>query len=309
MLCLPPTPLAAFHLLNVRSRYAFVGGPCQERRRRRMPPHQFTDRPLDTGVLALVTLPFPGKPNSPEAAVQMSSLRDQHVAAALEGVPAEVYVGGVTAEVADFYGIVRVYTPIVFALVLGLSFIIPDDGLPVDCHSAESYRHEPPLCRGHIRAAGAGVPEGVGTDLFGFQRADVIDAWIPLFQFAVLFGLSMDHHVFLLSRIRERYDESGDNTVAVAYGLGSTAGIITGAALIMVVVFGAFATGRTIVNQLVRFGLAVAVLLDDTLVRSVLVPASMEVLGKANWLFANGWGVGESARGDRNPPEVRRGPP
>ena len=103
----------------------------------RMPPHQFTDRPLDTGVLALVTLPFPGKPNSPEAAVQMSSLRDQHVAAALEGVPAEVYVGGVTAEVADFYGIVRVYTPIVFALVLGLSFIIPDDGLPVDCHSAE----------------------------------------------------------------------------------------------------------------------------------------------------------------------------
>ena len=93
----------------------------------------------------------------------------------------------------------------------------------------------------------------------------------------------MDYHVFLLSRIRERYDESGDNTEAVAYGLRSTAGLITGAALIMVVVFGAFASGETVVNQLMGFGLAVAVLLDATLVRSVLVPASMEVLGKGNW--------------------------
>ncbi len=235
------------------------------------------------GDLALVTLPFPGKPNSPEAAVQMSSLRDQHIAVAFEGVPAEVYVGGVTAEVADFYGIVRVYTPIVFALVLGLSFII----LMMVFRSIVI-----PLKAIIMNLLSVGATygllvlvfqKGVGTDLFGFQRADVIDAWIPLFLFAVLFGLSMDYHVFLLSRIRERYDESGDNTEAVAYGLRSTAGIITGAALIMVVVFGAFATGRTIVNQLVGFGLAVAVLLDATLVRSVLVPASMEVLGKANW--------------------------
>ena len=235
------------------------------------------------GDLALVTLPFPGKPSSPEAAAQMSSLRDQHVAAAFEGVPAEVYVGGVTAEVADFYGIVRVYTPIVFTLVLGLSFII----LMMVFRSIVI-----PLKAIIMNLLSVGATygllvlvfqKGVGTDLFGFQRADVIDAWIPLFLFAVLFGLSMDYHVFLLSRIRERYDESGDNTEAVAYGLRSTAGIITGAALIMVVVFGAFATGRTIVNQLVGFGLAVAVLLDATLVRSVLVPASMEVLGKANW--------------------------
>ena len=93
----------------------------------------------------------------------------------------------------------------------------------------------------------------------------------------------MDYHVFLLSRIRERYDETGNNARAVAYGLQSTAGMITGAALIMVAVFGAFAAGDTIVNQQVGFGLAVAVLLDATLIRSVLVPASMEVLGKANW--------------------------
>ena len=119
--------------------------------------------------------------------------------------------------------------------------------------------------------------------MFGFQRADVIDAWLPLFLFTILFGLSMDYHVFLLSRIRERYDQTGDNAESVAYGLRSTAGLITGAALIMVVVFGAFASGDTVVNQLMGFGLAIAVLLDATLVRSVLVPASMEVLGKGNW--------------------------
>ena len=124
---------------------------------------------------------------------------------------------------------------------------------------------------------------GIARDLFGFQEAEVIDAWIPLFLFSILFGLSMDYHVFLLSRIRERYDESQDNLQAVAYGLESTGRMITGAALIMVAVFGAFAAGETVVNQLVGFGLAVAVLLDATLVRSVLVPASMAVLGRGNW--------------------------
>ena len=93
----------------------------------------------------------------------------------------------------------------------------------------------------------------------------------------------MDYHVFLLSRIRERFDQTGDNAEAVAYGLRSNAGIITGAALIMVAVFGAFASGETIINQQVGFGLSVAVLLDATLGRSVLVPASMELLGKRNW--------------------------
>ena len=125
--------------------------------------------------------------------------------------------------------------------------------------------------------------KGFATDLFGFQRADVIDAWIPLFLFTILFGLSMDYHVFLLSRVRERFDQTGNNTEAVSYGLRSTANLITGAALIMVAVFGAFAAGKTIINQQVGFGLAVAILLDATLVRSVLVPASMEMLGKGNW--------------------------
>ena len=125
--------------------------------------------------------------------------------------------------------------------------------------------------------------KGVARDLLGFQEAEVIDAWIPLFLFSILFGLSMDYHVFLLSRIRERFDQTGDNAEAVAYGLRSTAGLIAGAALIMVAVFGAFAAGDTIINQQVGFGLSVAIFLDATLVRSVLVPATMEVLGKRNW--------------------------
>ena len=87
--------------------------------------------------------------------------------------------------------------------------------------------------------------KGVATDLFGFQHAESIEVWVPLFLFAILFGLSMDYHVFLLSRIRERYDQTGNNAEAVAYGLRSTAGLITGAALIMVAVFGAFAAGKT----------------------------------------------------------------
>ena len=109
------------------------------------------------------------------------------------------------------------------------------------------------------------------------------EAWIPLFLFSVLFGLSMDYHVFLLSRIRERYDETGDNAGSVAYGLRSTAGIITEAALIMVAVFGGFALGDMVMMQQVGFGLAVAVFLDATIVRSVLVPASMKLLGDRNW--------------------------
>ena len=243
------------------------------------------------GDVALSTLPFPGKSTSPEAADDMKRLREQHVAPAFEGVNAEVLVGGLTAEVTDFYGIVRVYTPIVFAFVLGLSFII----LMMVFRSIVI-----PLKAIIMNLLSVGATygllvlvfqKGIGADLFGFQRADVIDAWLPLFLFTILFGLSMDYHVFLLSRIRERYDETQNNTEAVAYGLRSTAGLITGAALIMVVVFGAFASGDTVVNQLMGFGLAVAVLLDATLVRSILVPASMEVLGKGNWYLPSwlGW--------------------
>ena len=173
----------------------------------------------------------------------MAALREVHVADAFDGVPAEVHVGGVTAEATDFFNIVDVYTPIVFAFVLGLSFIIlmlafrsiviPIKAIIMNLLSVGTTYGLLVLV----------FQKGVGTDLLGFQHAEVIDAWIPLFLFTILFGLSMDYHVFLLSRIRERYDQTGNNAQAVAYGLRSTGGMITGAALIMVAVFGGFAAG------------------------------------------------------------------
>jgi len=125
--------------------------------------------------------------------------------------------------------------------------------------------------------------KGVGADLLGFQQVDVIDTSLPLFLFAILFGLSMDYHVFLLSRIRERFVQTGDNAEAVAFGLRSTGPLITGAALIMVAVFGGFAMGDLVGMQQFGFGLAVAIFLDATIVRSILVPASMTLLGDWNW--------------------------
>jgi len=112
---------------------------------------------------------------------------------------------------------------------------------------------------------------------------DVIETWLPLFLFAVLFGLSMDYQVFLLSRVREHYEQHGDNAAAVSFGLRSTGRLITGAALIMVAVFWGFALGDMVMMQQMGFGLAVAVLIDSTLIRCIVVPATMKLLGKHNW--------------------------
>ena len=106
---------------------------------------------------------------------------------------------------------------------------------------------------------------------------------MPLFLFCLLFGLSMDYQVFLLSRIKERYDHTGDTREAVGYGVGRTASIITGAAAIMVCVFGGMAGGELVMFQQMGFGLAVAILLDATVVRTIIVPAAMELLGDWNW--------------------------
>ena len=236
-----------------------------------------------SGDLALLTVIIPGEPSSQAAVDVVTTIRDQYIPSAFGGVDAEALVGGVTAEATDVFSIVATYTPIVFAFVLGFSFII----LMLVFRSIVI-----PIKAVAMNLLSVGTAYGllvlvfqkdVGTELLGFQHAEVIDVWIPLFLFSILFGLSMDYHVFLLSRIRERYDQTGDNAGAVAYGLRSTAGLITGAALIMVAVFGAFASGETIINQQVGFGLSVAILLDATLVRSVLVPATMEMLGARNW--------------------------
>ena len=212
------------------------------------------------GDLALLTVIIPGEPRSQAAVDIVETIRGEYIPVAFDGVNAEAFVGGVSAEATDVYSIVQRYTPIVFAFVLGFSFLI----LMLVFRSIVI-----PIKAVFMNLLSVGTAyglmvlvfqKGVATNLLGFQHAEVIDVWIPLFLFSVLFGLSMDYHVFLLSRIRERYDQTRNNTEAVAYGLRSTASLITGAALIMVAVFGAFASGKTIINQQVGFGLAIAVL-------------------------------------------------
>jgi RND superfamily putative drug exporter len=127
--------------------------------------------------------------------------------------------------------------------------------------------------------------EGYGGQFLWFQRVPAIETWLPVFLFCVLFGLSMDYHVFLQSRIRERFDQTENNRESVAFGVRTTAGLITGAALIMVAVFGGFSTGQLVMMQEMGFGLAVAVFMDATIVRVILVPALMRLLGNANWYF------------------------
>src|SRR3712207_1407825 len=129
------------------------------------------------------------------------------------------------------------------------------------------------------------------STLFPYTTLFRSEAWIPLFLFAVLFGLSMDYQVFLLSRIRERYGQTRSTTEAVVFGIGSTARLITGAALIIVMVFAGFAMGDLVMFQQMGFGVAVALLIDATIVRSVLVPAAMQLLGERNWYLPRwlGW--------------------
>ncbi|MHB9150218.1 MAG: MMPL family transporter [Thermoleophilia bacterium] len=235
------------------------------------------------GDLALVSVQLASQPNSQEAFDAIARLRTQVIPAVFAGVPAEVLVAGATASQADSLDLIAFYTPIVFAFVLGLSFfllmvvfrsiVVPIKAILMNLLSV---------------GAAYGVlvvvfQKGVGHALFGFQRTATIEAWVPIFLFCILFGLSMDYHVFLLSRIREHFDKTRLNRESVAVGLRSTGRIITGAAAIMVVIFSTFASGDLVMLQQVGFGLAIAVLIDATVVRSVLVPASMALLGDLNW--------------------------
>ncbi|MDP6823156.1 MAG: MMPL family transporter [Dehalococcoidia bacterium] len=226
-----------------------------------------------------------GDISSDESIDAIKRIRDQYVPEAFGDVDAEVLVVGGTAEVMDSVDIVKRYVPLIMAAVLAASFIL----LLIAFRSIIVPLKAVVMNLLSVGAAYGTVvlvfQKGVGNALFGFQEVPVIESWIPLFLFAILFGLSMDYHVFLLSRIKERYDETGDNSGSVAYGLHSTASIITGAALIMVAVFGGFALGPLSMFQQMGFGLAVAVILDATIIRMVLVPASMELLGEKNWYF------------------------
>jgi RND superfamily putative drug exporter len=237
----------------------------------------------ESGDLAVLSIAMAADPNSDAAMEAVRRLRAEMVPQAFAGVTASVYVTGFTAFNQDFFDLTDRYMPIVFVFVLSLSFVL----LTVVFRSIVVPVKSIIMNLLSVGAAYGLVvlvfQKGVGTSILGFQQVETIEAWLPLFLFAILFGLSMDYHVFLLSRIRERYDETGNNADSVAFGLRTTGRLITGAALIMVAVFTGFARGDLVMFQQMGFGLGVSVFIDATVVRSVLVPATMKILGDANW--------------------------
>ena len=239
----------------------------------------------DTSVLSV---PVVGDPSSSQAVAAVDELRSELVRETFDGTGAEVLVGGTTSENIDYFSSVIDPAPLVIAFVLVLTFVF----LTVVFRSVVVAATAVAL---NLLSVGAAYgllvlvfQYGIGAGIFGFQETDTIEAWVPLFLFSVLFGLSMDYQVFLLSRIRERYDEIGDTTDAVTFGVGSTARIITGAALIIVAVFSGFARGDLIMFQQMGFGVAVALLIDATIIRSVVLPSAMRLLGNWNW-YLPGW--------------------
>jgi len=243
------------------------------------PPETETNR---TGDLTVLTVPIQGDPLRAQALDAVRELRSEQLPAALPDT--EVLVAGDTAESIDESDTLNRWLPFVFAFVLGLSFAL----LTIAFRSLVAAAKAIAV---NLLSVGAAYglltlvfQEGIGNELFGFpQVVDAIEAWVPLFLFAVLFGLSMDYHVFLLSRVRERYGQTRENTDAIVHGVASTGRIITGAALIIIAVFSGFARGDLVMFQQMGFGVALALLLDATVVRLVLVPAAMQLLGDRNW--------------------------
>jgi putative drug exporter of the RND superfamily len=235
------------------------------------------------GDLAILSVPVGSDALTDRAVEAVKRLRADLIPAAFTDAATRVLVGGTTAINVDYFAVMSSWLPIVLLIVLALSFglltvafrsvVVPATAVLMNLLSVGAAYGLLVLVFQH----------GYGAGIFGFQQVEAVEAWIPLFLFAVLFGLSMDYQVFLLSRIRERYSQTGDTRDAVTFGVTSTARIITGAALIIVAVFGGFAAGELVMFQQMGFGVAVALLLDATVVRSVIVPAAMALLGERNW--------------------------
>jgi len=237
----------------------------------------------NNGQVAVISIPLVGDPDHSQARRGLDRLRTDLIPAAFDGTDTSVLVGGTTAENVDYSDVINKWLPIVLAFVLGLSFIL----LTLVFRSLVLSATAVVL---NLLSVGAAYgllvlvfQHGIGADLLGLQQVERVEAWVPVFLFSVLFALSMDYHVFLLSRIRERYAQTGDTNQAVVHGIAATGRIITGAALIIVVVFAGFAAGELVMFQQMGFGVGVALLVDATLIRMVVVPAAMALLGRWNW--------------------------
>jgi uncharacterized membrane protein YdfJ with MMPL/SSD domain len=238
----------------------------------------------DDRTVAVVNVPLAGDGNDAASYAALGRLRHDVVprtVGKLRG--AEVAVGGTAAQSKDYNDLVKGAAPMVFAFVLTLAFLL----LLVTFRSIVV-----PIKAIVLNLLSVGASYGVLTLVFqhgwlheqlGFETPGFVTSWLPLFLFVILFGLSMDYHVFILSRVREGYLRGMRTEDAVAHGIKQTAGVVTSAAFVMVGVFGIFGTLSIVDFKMLGVGLALAIAIDATIVRAVLLPASMKLLGDRNW--------------------------
>jgi RND superfamily putative drug exporter len=241
--------------------------------------------PSANGKAALMQVVPAGSPQDQSTTKLVHLLRDSVIPQSTTGSTLNVHVGGQTAVGVDLADTMGSRLPYMFLAILLLSFVL----LMLVFRSLLV-----PLKAVIMNLLSIGASYGVVVAIFqngwiksvlGIGKEGPIEAWVPMMLFAIVFGLSMDYEVFLLSRIKEEYDRDHDNATAVSHGLAKTARLITAAAAIMICVFGSFVLSDMRVLKLIGFGLAFAVFIDATVVRLVLVPATMELLGDRNWWF------------------------
>jgi RND superfamily putative drug exporter len=235
------------------------------------------------GDAAVITVTPEASPQDRATSNLLSRLRSDIVPNTMAGTDVNVVIGGITAADVDQTNSISARLPYFIAAVIVLSFLLlmaVFRSVLVAAKAAVLNLLSIIAAYGVVAYACEG---GWFGQLFGITTATPVPAFIPMMMFAILFGLSMDYEVFLLSRVREEYLKTGDNSTAVADGLAATAKVITAAALIMTAVFGAFVLDDQIFLKIIGIGMAAAVVIDATIIRLVLVPASMELLGDKNW--------------------------
>ena len=238
----------------------------------------------DDGTVANITVPMAGDGENAASRAALATLRDDIVPATVGALPdAEAGVTGLTANWVDSTDAIKSKTPLVFAFVLLFAFVVMLVAFRSLVIAAKAI-----VLNLLSVAAAYGVlvlvfQHGIGKDFLGFSSTEGISPEVPLLLFVILFGLSMDYHVFILSRVREAAGRGAGTDEAVAYGIRSTAGVVTSAAIVMVFVFAIFATLSLLFFKQFGVGLAAAILIDATIVRAVLLPATMKLLGEWNW--------------------------
>jgi RND superfamily putative drug exporter len=229
----------------------------------------------EDGTLAVIGVRLPGNGTDAASNAGLRELREKRIPEAFGDLPGvTVNVTGTTAWTADFNALMEERMPLVFAFVLALAFAL----LLVTFRSVVV-----PIKAIVLNLLSVGAAYGVLVLVFQNEPGDTIAAWLPMFLFVILFGLSMDYHVFILSRVRELVDRGMSTERAVSEAIRSTAGVITSAAAVMVAVFAIFATLSHLEFKQMGVGLSVAILIDATIVRAVLLPATMKLLGERNW--------------------------